>query len=213
MKKFNSILAIAAVALTSVFGFTSCDKNDDAFNQPVNPFGTTNPIPNPNPAPNPGAPTPDADPKPDPKPDNTPATYTPDFNKLEMLGTWEYTDGDGKTYVLNVTEETTDANDSYRSYNATITVDGAEYAGVIKKGVFRSDVKSTTNSQYNLYNLMFNLGASKSTSTELFAGMNCEGHTITMDAVFKKVSGAQSESKQGKQFTLYGQNSPIITRK
>ena len=37
MKKFNSILAIAAVALTSVFGFTSCDKNDDMLNQP----GTT----------------------------------------------------------------------------------------------------------------------------------------------------------------------------
>ncbi len=35
MKKFNSILAIATVALTSVFGFTSCDKaDDDVFNQP-----------------------------------------------------------------------------------------------------------------------------------------------------------------------------------
>ena len=32
MKKFNSILAIAAIALTSVFGFTSCDKNNDSFN-------------------------------------------------------------------------------------------------------------------------------------------------------------------------------------
>ena len=31
MKKFNSTLAIAAIALTSVFGFTSCDKNDDVF--------------------------------------------------------------------------------------------------------------------------------------------------------------------------------------
>lgn len=28
MKKFNTILAIAAVALTSVFGFTSCEKSD-----------------------------------------------------------------------------------------------------------------------------------------------------------------------------------------
>ena len=28
MKKFNSILAIAAVALTSVFGFSSCEKED-----------------------------------------------------------------------------------------------------------------------------------------------------------------------------------------
>ena len=32
MKKFNSFLAIAAIALTSVFGFTSCDKNDDVLN-------------------------------------------------------------------------------------------------------------------------------------------------------------------------------------
>ena len=46
MKKFNSffesakamtILAIAAIALTSVFGFTSCDKNNDSFNEPVQP--------------------------------------------------------------------------------------------------------------------------------------------------------------------------------
>lgn len=29
MKKINSILAIAAVALTSVFGFSSCDKEED----------------------------------------------------------------------------------------------------------------------------------------------------------------------------------------
>ena len=35
MKKFNSILAIATVALTSVFGFTSCDKNDDPIMAPV----------------------------------------------------------------------------------------------------------------------------------------------------------------------------------
>lgn len=34
MKKFNTILAIATVALTSIFGFTSCEKNDDAFKQP-----------------------------------------------------------------------------------------------------------------------------------------------------------------------------------
>ena len=33
MKKFNSTLAIAAIALTSVFGFTSCDKNDDVFDE------------------------------------------------------------------------------------------------------------------------------------------------------------------------------------
>ncbi len=37
MKKFNSILAIAAVALTSVFGFTSCDKNDDELSQSATP--------------------------------------------------------------------------------------------------------------------------------------------------------------------------------
>ena len=33
MKKFNSILAMVAVALTSVFGFTSGDKNDNHGNQ------------------------------------------------------------------------------------------------------------------------------------------------------------------------------------
>ena len=32
MKTFNSTLAIAAIALTSVFGFTSCDKDNEAFN-------------------------------------------------------------------------------------------------------------------------------------------------------------------------------------
>ena len=31
MKTFNSTLAIAAIALTSVFGFTSCDKDNEAF--------------------------------------------------------------------------------------------------------------------------------------------------------------------------------------
>jgi len=33
MRKFNSALAIVAVALASVFGFSSCDKNEDSFNQ------------------------------------------------------------------------------------------------------------------------------------------------------------------------------------
>ena len=37
MKKFNTILAIAAVALTSVLGLSSCDKNDDSFNEPIQP--------------------------------------------------------------------------------------------------------------------------------------------------------------------------------
>ena len=32
MKKFNTILAIATVAISSVFGLTSCDKNDDSIN-------------------------------------------------------------------------------------------------------------------------------------------------------------------------------------
>ncbi len=32
MKKFNTILAIAAVALTSIFGFTSCEKDDPFVN-------------------------------------------------------------------------------------------------------------------------------------------------------------------------------------
>ena len=37
MKKFNTILAIAAVALASVFGLSSCDKNNDSFNEPIQP--------------------------------------------------------------------------------------------------------------------------------------------------------------------------------
>jgi len=37
MKKFNSFFAIATVALTSVFGFTSCDKNEDAINEAATP--------------------------------------------------------------------------------------------------------------------------------------------------------------------------------
>ena len=42
MKKFNAILAIATVALSAVFGFTSCDKaDDDVFNQPK----TEEPVP------------------------------------------------------------------------------------------------------------------------------------------------------------------------
>lgn len=34
MKKFNTILAIAAVAMSSVFGLTSCDKENDPVNVP-----------------------------------------------------------------------------------------------------------------------------------------------------------------------------------
>jgi len=34
MKKFNTILAIAAVAMSSVFGLTSCDKENDPINVP-----------------------------------------------------------------------------------------------------------------------------------------------------------------------------------
>ena len=45
MKKFNTILAIAAVALTSVFGFTSCDKNDDSINNIPAPNPTTKETP------------------------------------------------------------------------------------------------------------------------------------------------------------------------
>ena len=37
MKTIKSIFAIAAVAISSVFGLSSCDKNDDAFNQPAKP--------------------------------------------------------------------------------------------------------------------------------------------------------------------------------
>ena len=44
MKKFNSILAIAAIALTSVFGFTSCDKNNDSFNNMPDAGPTQKPV-------------------------------------------------------------------------------------------------------------------------------------------------------------------------
>jgi len=37
MKKFNSILAIAAIAVSSVFGLTSCDKENDGFNEAMKP--------------------------------------------------------------------------------------------------------------------------------------------------------------------------------
>jgi len=40
MKKFSTILAIAAVAVTSVFGLSSCDKSDDSINQAITPAVT-----------------------------------------------------------------------------------------------------------------------------------------------------------------------------
>ena len=45
MKKFNAILAIATVALSAVFGFTSCDKNDEVFDQQPEPELTAQIVP------------------------------------------------------------------------------------------------------------------------------------------------------------------------
>jgi len=130
MKKFNTILAIVAVALASVFGFTSCDKNDDSINNAVTPV----------------------QPKQEQKAQDKATQETekaPEFVDAfaNMAGTWETTDSEGTklTLVLSNPQDavlcTTFRVDgkTYKSqlmYDAKLTVGDKTYESFFANGVF-----------------------------------------------------------------------------
>ena len=138
MKTFNSTLAIVAIALTSVFGFTSCDKDNEAFNNGPKPQkitissetvgnGTDN---------------------------KTTTTYTVNDDTIkttittttesandtektakDFAGTYKYTSEDGKEWVIVLTEN---AGNAERHYSATITVpEGASVDAKTYEGEYR----------------------------------------------------------------------------
>ena len=139
MKTFNSTLAIVAIALTSVFSFTSCEKDNDAFNAPTprqqrveinsETFGTGS-----NATTTTTITTSDGT--------NT-ATSTTVTNAGDMVaatakdfaGTYKYTSEDGKEWILVLTEN---AGSRSGHYSATITVpEGAPVAAKTYDGEYQ----------------------------------------------------------------------------
>ena len=109
MKKFNSTLAIAAIALTSVLGFTSCDKSDDPISQvPTPQVQQTNTQQEQN--------------------EVVHKTYIAVQSKAgnQAPGTsWTFTDQQGKEYVLTIKEK---VDNVYT--RAELTVDGQTFVGL-----------------------------------------------------------------------------------
>ena len=129
MKTFNSTLAIVAIALTSVFGFTSCDKDNEAFNN-----GSTinkGPIynaPEPQPA-EPFANTPKGTTTTNPTPEKAGVAAK------DYAGTYKCTSDEGKEWMIVLTEN---ATASEGKYTATITVpEGEEVAAQTYDGYFK----------------------------------------------------------------------------
>ena len=202
MKKIN-FLAIAAIALTSVFSFTSCDKNDDAFNPALNNQAMT-PVQN---TPEQNTPAQDAkdqaEETSESENDHILNTGTA-LNKLknfDFIGTWEYTSEDGKTYVLDVTGETS-SNSSVRRFEATLTIDGEVYDGTMSTGMFKTNAKAT-NSTLSLCGLGFLEYADKTAGDELVARITYDRNVSSQPAVFKKVNGTQTRARRGPHFPPY----------
>ena len=192
MKTFNSTLAIVAIALTSVFGFTSCDKNDEAFdNAPVAKQNNQLPV-------NTTDNTTDTTPKDtvisisdsaEGFAENLKQMYNFDF-----IGSWEYVSADGKTFVLNVKEETKKSSD-YRYYTATLTIDGVEYEGEMNTMAFTTAAKASNN-RARLCGVSFTDNANKSTDSELVTCLTYDRKLIDRAATFKKVSATTSEARR-----------------
>ena len=189
MKTFNSFFAIAAIALTSVFGFTSCDKDNEAFDNGSATNKNNQTILHTSQNQQPQSPVNEADSVQE-KAFGTNMADTKDYN---FIGTWEYVSPEGKAYVLNVTEEI--EKDSYlRNYNATLTVDGVEYEGEMNSAAFKTVAKSTDNKS-RLYALLFASNASKSTDTELVANIVYDRQKADQGVTFKKVSATTNEAR------------------
>ena len=194
MKTFNSTLAIVAIALTSVFSFTSCEKDNEAFNNSSaanksNVYqAPTNQLPA---APNVQTTVQASEDKVEEKVIATNMADTKDYN---FIGTWEYTSPEGKAYVLNVTNKI--EKDSYLPcYEATLTIDGVEYEGEMNSGIFKTIAKSTDNKS-RLCALLFASNASKSTDTELVANIVYDRQIAGNAVAFKKVNGATNEGRR-----------------
>ena len=118
------------------------------------------------------------------------------LNKLknfDFIGTWEYTSEDGKTYVLDVTGETS-SNSSVRRFEATLTIDGEVYDGTMSTGMFKTNAKAT-NSTLSLCGLGFLEYADKTAGDELVARITYDRNVSSQPAVFKKVNGVQTRAK------------------
>ena len=185
MKTFNSTLAIAAIVLTSVFGFTSCDKNDDSFNHPVQPM---QPIVNETPALVPQT-TVDAY-------LYAPAT-TEQFKYLDVIYTLSV---DGQTKVVKLSEmnEMKDkqhlADTEYMLENYKVTPGTKSEAKIYELHLGNVKNVSITSIKYTIFTDKLDhdidafIGASiKSGSDELFSKKIDYFHTITDVTLFSEV--------------------------
>ena len=204
MKTFNSTLAIAAIALTSVFGFTSCDKDNEAFNNaPAANKGNQTVYTAPQgqqtqAQQNQGQPSANEADSVQEKTFKSNMADTKDYN---FIGTWEYTSPEGKTYVLNVTNKI-EKDSLLPYYAATLTIDGVEYEGEMNSGNFKTIAKST-DTRSRLCVLLFATNASKSTDTELVANIVYDRQKAGDGVAFKKVNAATNEARRGPHFPPY----------
>ena len=132
MKTFNSFfksanamttLAIVAIALTSVFGFTSCEKENDAFDQKTS---NVRLVENPHEI---------IDVAPQYDSISVPPEPVPEATAKDFAGTYKYTSEDGKEWMIVLTENEGKAE---RHYSATITVpEGASVDAKTYEGEYR----------------------------------------------------------------------------
>ena len=176
MKKFNSTLAIAAIALTSVLGFTSCDKSDDPISQ----------IPTPQVQQQVQQTQPQGQAEQNQTVENDPYDG--------FLGTWHGTDSNGTAYTLDLqtvehgnTEIWTHGGKEYKTniiYKGSLTVDGKTYSGYCRKGIFVTDEKGADD--IVLYCVNFNIHYDKHTANSFHALTRTQGKTIDQDVTFTK---------------------------
>ncbi len=211
MKKFNSFLAIAAVALTSVFGFTSCDKADEPFGTQSevpgiknnDDYGTrnkTNTNDNNNSTNN------------NDNYNNANTNDNPNNNVTQMttinrnipsdakavkatakdfVGTYKYTDEEGKEWTIEMTEN---SGNGANSYSALVTVpegygvDAKTYDGDYTVGTARVTFMSyeTTGGKYGSISVGFGFQISQDNPNNLTVQLKLKGSMIGSPVVFAK---------------------------
>ena len=167
MKKFNSTILVAAIALTSALSFSSCSKDGDmdSMTRPQTEKKTQNQ-----------------------------ALPNESFNGL--LGSWHGTGESGTTYTVNLTNVNyTDTymtgehnGQKYTSnlvYTGTITVDGQTYSGSCKHGVFVTD-ETLSDGRTSLYGVNLSFYMDSRTDNSFHAVVSNKGSIVEKDVMFTK---------------------------
>jgi len=157
MKKFNSILAIAAIAVSSVFGLTSCDKENDSYNEVINPRPKTETV--------------------------TVPEQTSEVQKYnyDANGMWRF-ESNGKKYTLYV-----DVPDREKGgfYSVNFYFDGQNIAGDVNIEGDVMTFKSNSNQKTNVFikAKFANNDSQKFTAEEI----TIDNTTVATNATFNKI--------------------------